>query len=219
MPTLAITWLVPRLAGFRRRHPEIQIRLISTSYTADYEQIDVWRALGKDIDIAFHYSEGPWPGLRSWWLMDSDMFPVCRPDLASATRPLEQPRDLVHHDLVSVNVPSRETDWNRWLEAAGAKGMQFDPVYRFDYSHFAVRAALDGLGVAISHRPFVSADLAAGRLMAPFEFSVPSPHGYHLVCNEADADMPEVVLFRAWILAEAARERTGIQADGNGFSV
>lgn len=207
MATLAIKWLIPRLARFREENPDVQVRVASAGYAADYEQIGIWRGLGKDIDIAFHYSAGPWPGLRSWWLMGSDLFPVCAPGLLEGGNPLRQPADLVRHELLQVNAPPRENDWRLWLEAAGVGGVDLDHAHRFDYSYLAIQAAVDGLGIAVSHRPFVATDMAAGRLVAPFPITMPSPHGYYLVCAEQDVDKPKTAAFREWILKEAARER------------
>jgi LysR family glycine cleavage system transcriptional activator len=65
----------------------------------------------------------------------------------------------------------------------------------------------------------VGDDLAAGRLMAPFSFRLPTGCGYYIVCLPAAADRPKVKAFREWVMAElngsgrsreaAADERSG----------
>ncbi|MDP7427458.1 MAG: transcriptional regulator GcvA [Alphaproteobacteria bacterium] len=207
MATLALKWLLPRLPRFRRDHPDVQVNIASAPYVADYDQVSVWRGLGKDIDLAFHDSEGPWPGLRSWWLMDSDLLPVCSPELRDGSRPLRRPADLDRFELLQVNVPQRQNDWQRWLQVAGVSGLKLEHAHRFDYSYLAIQAAIEGLGVAVTNRPFVSMDLTAGRLVAPFEIAAPAPHSYYLVCAEADAGKPKIAAFREWVLREAALER------------
>ena len=71
-----------------------------------------------------------------------------------------------------------------------------------------VQAAAEGQGVALARRSALAAgDLAAGRLVKPFEVSLPHELTYYLVCPEATAERPKIAAFRAWLLAEAARPR------------
>tara|TARA_B100000315_G_C14309628_1_gene465718 strand:+ start:328 stop:708 length:381 start_codon:yes stop_codon:yes gene_type:complete len=92
---------------------------------------------------------------------------------------LRQPADLGRHELLQVNVPQRQNDWQRWLQVAGVSGLKLEHANRFDYSYLAIQAAIEGLGVAVTNRPFVSMDLAAGRLVAPFDIAAPAPHSYY----------------------------------------
>ena len=71
----------------------------------------------------------------------------------------------------------------------------------FDMPILAIQAAIDGMGVALGHTPLVEADLAAGRLVAPFPMSLPSVMGFYIVAPEASADRPEIALLRDWLVA------------------
>lgn len=71
----------------------------------------------------------------------------------------------------------------------------------------AVDAALAGMGVAIVPRRFVQAELAEGKLVAPFGREIRSGMAYYLLYPQTRAEEPRVVLFRDWLLAELARER------------
>jgi LysR family glycine cleavage system transcriptional activator len=63
-------------------------------------------------------------------------------------------------------------------------------------------AAAQGLGVVLGIPALAAADLAAGRLVAPFSLHVPSRVAYYLVCPEAASERPEITAFRAWLLRE-----------------
>ena len=53
-------------------------------------------------------------------------------------------------------------------------------------------------------------DLEAGRLVRPFELSLPTAFGYYIVYPERRADRPKIAVFRDWLLEEAAAgERSG----------
>ena len=45
----------------------------------------------------------------------------------------------------------------------------------------AVQAAIEGLGVALGRTPYVEADIAAGRLVVPFDLVLPAEAGFYLV--------------------------------------
>ena len=66
-----------------------------------------------------------------------------------------------------------------------------------------LEAASQKLGVALALRPLVDADIASGRLAAPFEFEVRPQSAYYLVCPEVIADRPAVATFRKWLLEQA----------------
>ena len=56
-------------------------------------------------------------------------------------------------------------------------------------------------------RDLVADDLAAGRLVVPFDLSVCDPldFAYHVVVPKRTADLPKVVAFKTWLLDEIAR--------------
>lgn len=64
----------------------------------------------------------------------------------------------------------------------------------------AIQAAVEGLGVALGRSRFVEADIAAGRLVRPFDIVLPADAGYYVVVPEETAQMRKVVLFRDWLI-------------------
>ena len=69
----------------------------------------------------------------------------------------------------------------------------------------ALQAATDGLGVALSSGSFVDADIAAGRLVKPFDLVLPADAGYYIVAAEETADGTKIALFRDWLARSVAR--------------
>jgi LysR family glycine cleavage system transcriptional activator len=66
-----------------------------------------------------------------------------------------------------------------------------------------IQAAIEGQGIAIAKGALAADDLAAGRLVRPFDQSLPANYSYWLVCPEASAERPKIAAFRYWVLAEA----------------
>ncbi len=64
----------------------------------------------------------------------------------------------------------------------------------------ALQAAIDGLGVALGRTALVKGDLASGRLIAPFDISLPIEAAYYVVAPERTADRPKIKAFREWLI-------------------
>ena len=56
--------------------------------------------------------------------------------------------------------------------------------------------------MAIAGAPMATEDLAAGRLVQPFDLELPSECAYYFVAPEASADQPKIEAFRDWLLQE-----------------
>lgn len=204
-PSFATKWLVPRLGGFYRRHPEAALRVDVTEGLVDLAR--------GEADLAVRFGTGEYPGLSAERLFEEEVFPVCSPRLLEGERPLRRPEDLRRHALVHDNLPMGEgegegwPDWRAWLLAAGVEGVDATRGLRFRQTFLVVQAAAEGQGVALGNTSMVADDLAAGRLVRPFAGPPFRPRrlGYHLVRPSAAADRPLAEAFRAWMLAEAGR--------------
>ncbi len=191
--SLAAKWLVPRLGRFQEANPGIDVRISTSMRLVDFRR--------EEIDVAIRFGHGEWPGLRATWLMAEDIFPVCSPGLLAGAKPLARPEDLARHTLLHVG--TRRDEWQLWLTAAGVPGeLAARPSLTFDQRLMALQAAMDGLGVALGYQRIVEADLAAGRLVVPFDITAPraGQAGYYVVAPRETADVPRIARFREWLL-------------------
>ncbi len=200
-PPFAAKWLVPRLSAFREAHPEIDVWLTPSFHAVDFAR--------EEVDAAVRWGGGEWPGLRADLLGTMDVFPVCSPRLLRGPQPLRTPEDLRHHPLIH---DASGEDWRRWLAAAGVSVVPA-PSLHFHDSSLVIQAAIEGQGVALAYSALVADDLAAGRVVRPFEISLPTDYCYYFVCPRPVAETPKIAAFRAWLLdtvrRQAAREATG----------
>ena len=95
-PSFASKWLVPRLGRFRRRCPDVEVRLHPSLELTDFRNVPV--------DIGIRPGEGPWPGLHAVELMAIHMKPMCSPELLSDSIPLNNLEDLRRHTLIHSDV-------------------------------------------------------------------------------------------------------------------
>ena len=200
-PSFGAMWLVPRLEHFRSRHPDIEIRIDGTDRLVDLAR--------DDADVAVRYGPGGYNGVRLDCLFSQVNTPVCSPALLSGEHPLGQPDDLRHHTLLHVDWKDAEASWRMWLLAAGLHDIDPTRGPRFTMENMAVQAALDGHGVALIGDILVADDLAAGRLVRPFDPSLSTPltFSYYLLSAKDSAEQPKVAAFRDWLLEEARASR------------
>jgi LysR family transcriptional regulator, glycine cleavage system transcriptional activator len=189
--SFAARWLMPKLSRFRRAHVHIDVRVATSERLADF--------VSDGIDIAIRCGGGQYPGLSAELLMKEAHFPVCSPKLLEGRYPLRAPVDLVHHTLLHDVFT---VDWAMWLQNAGVDNVDPHGGPTFLSSDHAIQAAIRGEGVVLGRSALVADDLAAGRLVRPFEFSLPAGFAYYVVYPPRALQRPNVKAFRDWLMAE-----------------
>jgi LysR family glycine cleavage system transcriptional activator len=190
--SFAARWLMPRLFRFRRAHGDIDVRVATSERLADF--------VSDGIDIAIRCGGGQYPGLSAELLMTEDHFPVCSPKLLKGRHPLRTPADLARHTLLHDVFT---VDWAIWLRNAGIDSIDPHRGPTFLSSDHAIQAAVRGEGVVLGRSALVADDLAAGRLVQPFELRLPAGFAYFVVYPPRALQRPSVKSFRDWLIAEA----------------
>ncbi len=197
----ASLWLIPRLAGFARTHPGVEVRI-----SADVRLQDLER---DGVDVAIRYCPPALAGADAVRLLFGErVFPVCSPKLlADRKRPLREVGDLRNHVLLHVDDPDGRwpwLHWRVWLEVAGMQDLRPAGSLRFSGYDQVIPAAIAGHGVALGRTPLVSEGLASGELVAPFKRVAQSARAYFVKVSRNATGRPEVADFVAWLRHEAA---------------
>jgi LysR family glycine cleavage system transcriptional activator len=215
-PVFTARWLMPRLAEFSRRAPDIEVRVVGSSKMVDAGALDAAKLMS-DLDlrsessgVEIHLGTGDYRGYRADRLFGVKMALVASPGLEPR---LNEPADLASHVLLhddALDLVAHGNAWQKWLDAAGvADRVDGSRGPRFSTNMLSIEAASQKLGVALALRPMVDADLASSRLVEPFAIEVNPGSAYFLVCAEVIADRPAVAAFRAWLLEKAAEGANG----------
>ena len=199
LPSFAVKWLIPRLARFRRLHPDVPVRVDADHRVADLRS--------DEVDLAVRFTNKDWPGFHVVELFRDRVFPVCSPDLVRdgrAPKRLEELRDAVLlYDTVSYGDNSG-CDWEYWAEAVGLDGIDTSSGSGFTQADMVLQAAILGDGVALTRSSLAELDLASGRLVKPLDISIPCPWTHYVVCVEETLTRANVRVFYDWLLAEGA---------------
>ena len=210
-PSFASKWFMPRLHRFADRHPDIDLD-ISASPTlvdssASNKAIPVENFRRDNVDIAIRFGKGNYPGCRVDKLFSVSAIPLCSPELMNGEHPLRTPEDLRFHTLIHDDTRYEgRPDWATWLEAAGVNDIDADRGLHFNHGNLAINAAVDGQGVVLSMKALASDDIAAGRLVTPFNIALPLEYAYYLITLEELTDHPHTAAFCEWLLEEASWE-------------
>jgi len=201
--SFASLWVIPRLASFRERHPDVEVYV-----SADDRVVDLARG---DVDIAVRYlpdSAAPENAVR---LFGERMTPVASPKIARGASPLRAPADLTKHVLLHLDDPEGRTpwlDWRSWLTSNGQPGLKPAGALRFRIYDQVVQAAVGGQGVALGRLPMIAEHLRDGRLVAPFAKKYESARSYFALAAPRAGERDDVVAFLHWLADEAALEST-----------
>jgi len=198
----ASLWLIPRLADFRSQSPDIDIRISANNKMLDLER--------EGIEVAIRYCTPKAAPEGAVKLFGEVVLPVCSPQLVTRAAPLARPEDLRHHVLLHYERPEGVTpwlSWTVWLETMQLPGLKAAGSLRFSQYDQAIRAAIDGQGVALGTSPLVRQLVREGKLIAPLEKKFESSRAYYLVISADATNRPEVKDFAGWLLRLAKQER------------
>ncbi|MCP3467892.1 transcriptional regulator GcvA [Bradyrhizobium sp. CCGUVB23] len=194
-PDFAAKWLVHRLGHFAEAHSGIDLRVSATLHHVDFAR--------EDVDLAVRHGDGNWPGFDTVQLSGERLFAVCSPKLLLGRRRLREPTDILKFALIHLD---SRADWTHWLREAGVDESAVTHGPLLNRASMVIDAAINGQGIALARTTLAAWDLINGRLIRPFPNSLPLSKTYWIVCPKATSNVPKIVTFRNWLLAEAAED-------------
>lgn len=188
-PSFAACWLVSHLEDFRAGHPEIDVAVDSDMRLIEFRTHEAEIAIRHGMDAK------AWPRTEADLVVEVDLVPVIAPGLLASGPPLRTPADLLAHTLLHEE---NRSVWERWFSAAGVEGVPLGRAQIFAEGNLVLQAVLRGHGVALVDRFLAAEDIAAGRIVQPFDLSI--RHGaYWLVARSFKRLSPEARAFRQWL--------------------
>ncbi|MCR9126235.1 MAG: LysR substrate-binding domain-containing protein [Rhodobacteraceae bacterium] len=190
--SFAVQWLAPRLARFRRAHPDVALH-IST---------DLWEAreMSEDTDIEIRYSLRPSDRVGAQFLWADRYYPVCAPGYAVT---LDSLADQPLYDCTNLLA-----NWAAWAEDQGLAWPDPPVIYA---STFLVTLAVaqSGGGLALAHDLIAGPLIQRGRLIAPFEHRAAMPESYYLIVSPQAGRADGARQFADWLRAEISPDSAG----------
>jgi len=197
-PSVANRWMLPRLARLERAEPKIEV-----SVFVDQRVLEPRDA---GCDLAIRMGRGPWPGVDAIPLMDDTLYPVMSPDFwHKAGRPSELGQLA---DLRLLHDRDPNASWSVWRSQVGPHELDIRSGPRFGSSDLVLRAAGQGLGVALARGRLAEVDLRSGGLVRPFgNHAVQLKDAYWVVTPLGEKRVATAAVV-AWLRREASRSET-----------
>jgi LysR family glycine cleavage system transcriptional activator len=214
-PNFAARWLMPRLSGFTRAHPKIELHLAARQSMVDQHENGAFVVPEADSRadspaVMVRFGSGHYPGSHVDEVFSAVYVPVCSPRLLEGEHPLRKPEDLRHHTLLHDDTVSEEgarPSWNDWLQSVGVTDIDATRGPHFSNAALAMDAAIEGMGVTLAIKSLVTSEIETHRLAEPFDIAAPTGYAYYLVTPESAAQNRAVAAFREWLLDESRQER------------
>lgn len=193
IPTFAMRWLIPRMPRFQQKYPSITVHLA--------ERMEPFALAGSGFDAAIHFEHAAWAGMRTHRLLNEVLVPVCHPKLVKGNNGI-----ATLDSLPRLHRRQNPSAWQRYAQETGIPLENPAIGARYDLHSMIIEAALAGLGVALVPRLYVEAELASGRLVAPWPDSSTVAKAFCLILPEPIelSDEP-MQMFAQWVLEEATK--------------
>ncbi|MFA1672546.1 LysR substrate-binding domain-containing protein [Rhizobium mongolense] len=189
-------WLLPKIASFSRKHPEIPLRIISQDNAVSLD--------GGDVDLAIRYGNGMWSDGRAELLFEDEIFPVCSPDYQEKLEGFADLHDLTRHPLISSDTEDPSwTGWDEWFAAFAIQAPRRPSGLRCSFYTEAIYAALNGQGIALGWKRLVQNLLDQKALVRLTEDSITTRNGYFVIEPSRSAKNARVAQFVEWLKHEA----------------
>jgi DNA-binding transcriptional LysR family regulator len=192
---IAALWLIPRLPGFQRAHPDVDVRIAAGNRVVDLAR--------EGIDLALRYCADRDAPAGAHRLFGETVLPVAHPRLARGLTLDAQ--TLPGLTLLEFDDPGYPwLRWSQWLAAIGLDAVA--PRAWLRYSHYdqLIQAAVAGQGVALARSELVAPLFEERRLAAVGErTSAVAGRGYWLIAAPGPLS-EEAALLGSWIRATAA---------------
>lgn len=192
-PALAVSYLIPRIADFQSKHPDITLMLNPT--------VEVMELNPDGIDVAIRCFDGNLPGMEVTPLILCDFVVVGARELVG-NRDFSDPSKLC---LLPWLQELGTNEVSEWMERRGVT-----PAKPLQITHMPGSLIMDavrrGHGVTFTARRFVDKDIQSGHLVELFSES--DLFGYYLVTRPGVL-RPSVRLFVNWITQQEKSETAG----------
>jgi len=191
--SIAVSWLLPRLARFYAQAGGIDLEFHTRSARIDLA--------GGAADVAIVYGSGDWKGLSFQKLFELDAFVVVGRRVADGRASPSHITELAGHRLLELASPPNL--WRDWLTRAGFPQLHHNDRVRFDSAQVMYESAARGHGVALGIRPLVDPLLQEGRLQVAFDRVHPLPGALYVAALPEIRRRAAVASFWNWVTAEA----------------
>ena len=192
--SIAVEYLAPRMASFKKENPGIEIDLFMSSLDTDFDH--------SNYDIIL----GTWPVPQNFVtqkIRDEKWYPVCSKAQSKLVN-VNDPLSLLKQPLISSE---KGQDWDLWAQYQKINTTEKLDVQNVSHTLLAAKAVLGGQGIALSC-DFIAADMInEGQLIAIKNLEYTLPWGnYNIHYRIGSHSTDKIEAFAHWLLKTSNNE-------------
>lgn len=188
-PFFASELFVPRLAEFTAAHPEIDMHIDTSDESPEKHP--------PSADVSIRVFRKAPAGLAAVAFFPLRLVPACsaalRKKILGRRKTPAGPFPIIVHTR-------RSNQWQLWSESAGIDMPEPSSIVQLDSTVAVVRAAEQGLGVALVPMPSSTRLFEAGQLVPLYDHEATTPERYYFVSSPEAAATKPVQALRQWVL-------------------
>lgn len=188
-------WLLPRLPDLREAIHPIDISILTSQVPDEIGGVHA------DLIIRMATSDEATP--RETKMFDENVFAVCSPAFLERHPNLTRVEDLLTVPLLSLSGPltSRWYDWHSWFRHFDISLREDGEKTNFNSYDIVVRAAIDGLGIALGWEGLIDEFLDNGSLVKVIPHVASSTRGYYVRMSQ-DTPSDAARQLHDWVINE-----------------
>jgi DNA-binding transcriptional LysR family regulator len=192
-PSMLQQLFLPMLRDFRAEYPDIRIDVSSAHVTG---------LPPNDIDMAIVYDRPNVDDRITDLLFVVRVAPLCSPETARAHADETLEVFLAKAELLHLKLDNEPRDllWSAYLRQHGLDVPKNEGL-AFDTAVAAAHYAMTGGGVILGDVDMFAHDIAAGRLVMPFDAVMEDGYAYYLKLHADDLADPAISAFRSWLIS------------------
>lgn len=196
LPMFSVSWLMPRLHEFDANHPNIKVTL---QYSRGTQGID---AASTDLAIRFGQPED-FPDFVANRLLDGSAAPVCSPAYLER-HPIRELSDIAKATLLH---DEDRSSWRSWLKKAGLDPAAADLGVVMSDGNLTLANVMAGEGIGLLRCSIIQRQLQSHSLVFLSQIKIEEDLSYLLLTPRSKAARRNVLMFKDWLMARAAKSR------------
>lgn len=201
LPSLASKWVAPQLLDWQIENAAATVRLVGAEDEPRFgeDPVDFRISYGNKANDFDHYVE-----LFTDWVV-----PACSPALAGGGK-LAKPSDILDFPLLGIEWARDHwppPGWAEWAASIGAPYRRAPGEVAFSLSGAAIEAAINGRGFVLAQISMTMDDIAAGRLVVPFNRGIQLPEPYFLAWDRSALEKPFGMNLHRWLISMGKRQQ------------
>jgi DNA-binding transcriptional LysR family regulator len=191
-PSLLQQLFLPMLRDFHAEHPDIRLDVSSAHVTG---------LPATDFDMAIAYDRPNVDDRITDLLWMVRVAPLCSEQTAAAGHGKSVEEFLNAQELLHLKLDGEPRDllWTAYLRQMGLIVPTHDGL-AFDTAIAAAQYAMTASGVFLGDVDMFAQEIAAGKLVMPYDAIIEDGYGYYLKLHADDLADPAISMFRSWLI-------------------